>query len=74
MEVIPTTTVVIILQYVSVSNQHIIHLKFIQYYMSIISDKVEKEKTKNPKHFTIKQSSLIKSGHSASYSTVICMR
>ena len=37
MAVLGNTTEVIILQYISVSNQHIVHIKLAQCYMSIIS-------------------------------------
>ena len=39
MEVLPNTMLVIILQYMSVSNQHTVHLKLTQCYMSIISQR-----------------------------------
>ena len=38
MEVLPNMLLVIIIQqYVLVSNQHVVHIKLMQYYMSIIS-------------------------------------
>ena len=36
-QMLVNTTIVIILQYINVSNQHIVPLKFIQCYMSVIS-------------------------------------
>ena len=39
MEVLANTTVVIILQYINISNQLFVHLKLTQCYMSIISQK-----------------------------------
>ena len=43
MEVLSNTMVVIILQYISVSNQHIVHIKLTQCYMSIILNKAGKQ-------------------------------
>ena len=37
MEMLVNTTMVITLQHMNISNQHIAHLKIIQCYMSIIS-------------------------------------
>ena len=41
MEVLTNATVEVISQYISLSNQHIVHLKFTYYYMSIISLKLK---------------------------------
>ena len=43
-EVLAKAMVVSILQYISVSNKHLVHLKLTQCYMSIISHKAVKNK------------------------------
>lgn len=37
MEVVVNTTVIIVLQFINVSNRHIVHLKLTQCHLSIIS-------------------------------------
>ena len=39
MEVVGNTIVAIILQFINVSNQHVVRLKFTQYYVSISLNK-----------------------------------
>lgn len=46
MEVLANATVVIVLCYISVQNQHIVPLKFTQCYMSVISQCKTGEKRK----------------------------
>ena len=45
-EVLANPLVAIILRYVSIFNQHMVHLKFTQCYVNYISMKLEKEKKK----------------------------
>lgn len=41
MDVLVNTTVVIILQYVGVSNEHVVHLRVTQWYVCYISIKLQ---------------------------------
>ena len=50
LEVLANATVVIILQYIKVSNQHVVHLKLTQCCMSIISQ-LKKDKSWQSKKF-----------------------
>ena len=47
MEVFPNTTVVIILQYISVSNQHGVDLKRLQCYQSYLNKAEKNPQTQN---------------------------
>lgn len=44
-EVLSVNTTAIVSRYINVSNQHIVHLKFIQYYMPNISNLKKKKWT-----------------------------
>ena len=60
--VVSNSTVVIILQYISISNQHVVYLK--QYYKSIVSQKAgEKNKTEAGIFLMVQQCHLVGLAH-----------
>ena len=60
--VVSNSTVVIILQYISISNQHVVYLK--QYYKSIVSQKAgEKNKTEAGIFLMVQQRHLVGLAH-----------
>ena len=62
MEVLADATMVMILQYKSISNQHVVYLK--QYYKSIVSQKAgEKNKTEAGIFLMVQQRHLVGLAH-----------